>query len=121
MCASLSVEIRFYFSKYIQDCIVWKGGIITEPGNLKWHILCNANRFVFPYLFIRQIIFCGPEDNVKNPFEKVTVDDAVQETESDNKHEKYAEERYGKRWNKMQLMLLWIGWELGDKEKYDAV
>lgn len=25
------------------------------------------------------------------------VDDAVQETESDNKHEKYAEERYGKR------------------------
>ena len=44
-----------------------------------------------------KIIFCGPEDNVKNPFEKVTVDDAVQETESDNKHEKYAEERYGKR------------------------
>ena len=38
-----------------------------------------------------------PEDNVKNPFEKVTVDDAVRETESDNKHEKYAEERYGKR------------------------
>ena len=44
-----------------------------------------------------QIIFCGPEDNVKNPFEKVTVDDAVRETESDSKHEKYAEERYGKR------------------------
>ena len=31
-------------------------------------------------------IFCGSEDNVKNPFEKVAVDDAVQETESDNKN-----------------------------------
>ena len=38
-----------------------------------------------------------PEDNVKNQFEKVTVDDAVRETESNYKHEKYAEERYGKR------------------------
>lgn len=39
----------------------------------------NGNKFL-------EDIFCGSEDNVKNPFEKVTVDDAVQETESNNKN-----------------------------------
>ena len=39
----------------------------------------NGNKFL-------EDIFCGFEDNVKNPFEKVTVDDAVQETESNNKN-----------------------------------
>ena len=63
----------------------------------------------------------SPQRSLNNGQKTSDVDDAIQETESDNKHEKYAEERYGKRWNKMQLMLLRIGWELGDKEMYYAV
>ena len=43
------------------------------------NIYFNGNKFL-------EDIFCGSEDNVKNPFEKVTVDDAVQETESNNKN-----------------------------------
>jgi hypothetical protein len=31
-------------------------------------------------------IFCGPAGDVKNPFEEVTVADAVLETESDNRN-----------------------------------
>ena len=39
----------------------------------------NGNKFL-------EDIFCGSEDELKNPFEKVTVDDTILEAESDNRN-----------------------------------
>ena len=47
--------------------------------------LATKNNYLNGEKFLKDI-FCGPADDVKNPFEKVTVMDAVQDIDGDNKN-----------------------------------
>lgn len=60
----------------------------TDRGNLHPNEISNLEMgYIFEEIIRRfSDIFCGPVGDAKNPFEQVTVADAVLETESDNRN-----------------------------------
>lgn len=84
------IHAKIYLRRKYSDVDLYLGSMNASYSAINKNVemmlwLGTKNMYLNGDKFLEDI-FCGSEDNVKNPFEKVAVDDAVQETESDNKN-----------------------------------
>lgn len=84
------IHAKIYLRKKYADVDLYLGSMNASYSAINKNVemmiwLGTKNMYLNGDKFLKDI-FCGPADDVKNPFEQVTVTDDVQELESDNKN-----------------------------------
>ena len=84
------IHAKIYIRRKYADVDLYLGSMNASYSAINKNVemmlwLGTKNKYLNGEKFLEDI-FCGPADDVKNPFEKVTVMDAIQDIESDNKN-----------------------------------
>lgn len=84
------IHAKIYIRRKYADVDLYLGSMNASYSAINKNIemmlwLGTKNKYLNGERFLKDI-FCGPADDVKNPFEKVTVMDAVQDIDGDNKN-----------------------------------
>ena len=82
------IHAKIYIRRKNSDVDLYLGSMNASYSAINKNVemmlwLGTKSRYLSGQSFLDDI-FCGQEDDVKNPFEKVTIMDAVQDVESDN-------------------------------------
>lgn len=84
------IHAKIYIRRKYADVDLYLGSMNASYSAINKNVemmlwLGTKNKYLNGEKFLKDI-FCGPADDVKNPFEKVTVMDAVQDIDGDNKN-----------------------------------
>lgn len=84
------IHAKIYIRRKYADVDLYLGSMNASYSAINKNVemmlwLGTKNKYLNGERFLKDI-FCGPADDVKNPFEKVTVMDAVQDIDGDNKN-----------------------------------
>lgn len=84
------IHAKIYIRRKYADVDLYLGSMNASYSAINKNVemmlwLGTKNKYLNGEKFLKDI-FCGPADDVKNPFEKVTVMDAVQNIDGDNKN-----------------------------------
>lgn len=84
------IHAKIYIRRKYADVDLYLGSMNASYSAINKNVemmlwLGTKNKYLNGEKFLEDI-FCGPADDVKNPFEKVTVMDAVQDMDGDNKN-----------------------------------
>lgn len=84
------IHAKLYIRRKYADVDLYLGSMNASYSAINKNVemmlwLGTKNKYLNGEKFLEDI-FCGPEEDVKNPFEKVTVMDAVQYIDGDNKN-----------------------------------
>ena len=84
------IHAKIYIRRKYADVDLYLGSMNASYSAINKNVemmlwLGTKNKYLNGERFLKDI-FCGPADDVKNPFEKVTVVDAVQDIDGDNKN-----------------------------------
>ena len=84
------IHAKIYIRRKYADVDLYLGSMNASYSAINKNVemmlwLGTKNKYLNGEKFLKDI-FCGPVDDVKNPFEKVTVMDAVQDIDGDNKN-----------------------------------
>lgn len=84
------IHAKIYIRRKYADVDLYLGSMNASYSAINKNVemmlwLGTKNKYLNGEKFLEDI-FCGPADDVKNPFEKVTVMDAVQDIDGDNKN-----------------------------------
>jgi hypothetical protein len=84
------IHAKIYIRRKYADVDLYLGSMNASCSAINKNVemmlwLGTKNKYLNGEKFLEDI-FCGPADDVKNPFEKVTVMDAVQDIDGDNKN-----------------------------------
>lgn len=84
------IHAKIYIRRKYADVDLYLGSMNASCSAINKNVemmlwLGTKNKYLNGEKFLKDI-FCGPADDVKNPFEKVTVMDAVQDIDGDNKN-----------------------------------
>ena len=84
------IHAKIYIRRKYADVDLYLGSMNASYSAINKNVemmlwLGTKNKYLNGEKFLKDI-FCGPADDVKNPFEKVTVMDAAQDIDGDNKN-----------------------------------
>ena len=84
------IHAKIYIRRKYADVDLYLGSMNASYSAINKNVemmlwLGTKNKYLNGEKFLEDI-FCGPADDVKNPFEKVTVMDAVKDIDGDNKN-----------------------------------